>query len=709
MLTLSKRSALATAIVGFTSLSHANTGNQPLELQQVVVSASGFEQKITDAPASITVISQEQLQRKRISSIADALADVEGVDVNDNAGKTGGLRISMRGMDSAYTLILIDGRRQNAAGNVTPNGFGETSTSFMPPVNEIERIEVIRGPMSTLYGSDAMGGVVNIITKKVSQTWHGAVTAESTLQEKREFGDSRKINAYISGPLIADTLGLTLSGNYFERDQSKIKYDLVNGEKVNPSRGRNPVKSDHYTIGSKLVFTPQQGQTLGLEINQSKQTYDNRKGQLGTLGDRGYDREQRYEREQYTLFYTGEFDIGTLESSYMQNNTETFGRTIPAQLNTPGITPGGKRKLREEDGILDIKFLMSLGSHNLTVGGQHYRAELTDGVTLTKFKHTMYSVFVEDEWRFLPDFALTLGVRRDHHNKFGTEYSPRAYLVWNANDNWTLKGGVSKGFKAPNLEELADGINGFGRQGRLPLIGNPDLKPETSRSTEFGVYFNNLENFNANVTLFHNKFKDKIGDIQVDNCHVNNSSNCADIGPGWEAVAPTFYFPVNINNATTKGVELAGKYQLSSDWSLAANYTYTKTRQDNGVNKGYPLTRTPKHMLNGTLNWQATDSFNTWLRAEYRSERYRRTSAGTNFAYNALGDYKAYALFHLGASYQATENLVLNGTIYNLLDKNFVRYQAYKSNAAGTVISYDNRYNNNQERRRLWLSATYSF
>ncbi|GAB4303736.1 MAG: hypothetical protein Kow0083_14710 [Methylophaga sp.] len=127
-----------------------------VDLGEMVVSAAGFEQKLTEAPASITVLSRDELQKKRYSNLAQALEDVEGIDVRQGTGKTGGLNISFRGMPSDYTLILIDGRRQNAAGNVTPNGFNETATSFMPPVSAIERIEVIRGPMSTLYGSDAM-------------------------------------------------------------------------------------------------------------------------------------------------------------------------------------------------------------------------------------------------------------------------------------------------------------------------------------------------------------------------------------------------------------------------------------------------------------------------------------------------------------------------------------------------------------------------
>src|SRR5690606_23607605 len=152
------------------------------QLDDVVVTASGFEQRIEQAPASINVLSRTELEKERHQSLAEALATVEGVDVGASAGKTGGLNISIRGMPSDYTLVLVDGRRQNAAGNITPNGFGETSTSFIPPMSAIDRIEVVRGPVSTLYGSDAMGGVVNIITRKVGTEWAGSFSADATLQ-----------------------------------------------------------------------------------------------------------------------------------------------------------------------------------------------------------------------------------------------------------------------------------------------------------------------------------------------------------------------------------------------------------------------------------------------------------------------------------------------------------------------------------------------
>ncbi len=118
------------------------------QVDDVVVTAAGFEQRITQAPASISLISGEAIREQRAGSLAEILADVPGVDVGAPVGKTGGLTINMRGLGSDYTLILVDGRRQNTAGSVTPNGFGETSTSFLPPVSAIERIEVVRGPVS---------------------------------------------------------------------------------------------------------------------------------------------------------------------------------------------------------------------------------------------------------------------------------------------------------------------------------------------------------------------------------------------------------------------------------------------------------------------------------------------------------------------------------------------------------------------------------
>ena len=199
------------------SFAQAQTAQSPTTLSEVVVTASGFEQDLKQAPASIAVVTREELESKQFRDLAEALNGVEGIDVMGGTGKTGGLDISIRGMPSEYTLILIDGRRQNVAGDVTPNGFGAAHTSFLPPVSAIERIEVIRGPMSTLYGSDAMGGVINIITRKVAKEWSGSVGVQVGIPEASNQGNQRKFDLYFSGPIVQDTLGLTLRGNLYDR------------------------------------------------------------------------------------------------------------------------------------------------------------------------------------------------------------------------------------------------------------------------------------------------------------------------------------------------------------------------------------------------------------------------------------------------------------------------------------------------------------
>lgn len=710
-LTLAIASALAGMSLGNAAL--AKQAAPAATLDTIVVTASGFEQEIKQAPASISVITREQLQTNRANSIAEALSDVEGVDIGDSAGKTGGLNISLRGMPSDYTLVLIDGRRQNVAGNVTPNGFGETSTSFLPPMSAIERIEVIRGPMSTLYGSDAMGGVINIITRKVGRTWTGSATVETTLQQESQFGNTYGGNVYLSGPLRQDVLGLSVRGSVLRRQESDISYENLSSPtgETTPVMGQNPVKYTNRSGGLRFALTPTKDHDILLDIDQQRQTYDNGTGQLGTLdaGTRigGYAPKQHFDREQYALSHTSRLGFGVWESSLMQNNTETTGRTIPS--GTPGKVPGSNRDLNMKQTVFDTKLVSPLsgswGDHLLTVGGQWQKGKMVDGVAAEPFEFKQWALFVEDEWSLTNDFALTLGVRHDHHDTFGGHTSPRAYGVWTASENWTVKGGVSKGYKTPRLDQLANGITGFGRQGALPLIGSPDLKPETSVSTELGVNYDNLAGFTANATVFNNDFRDKIASgTALPNCTWRvqpDRPGCADYG-FWPDVE-SFGQSVNVDKAVTRGLEFGTRIPLSSTWSARANYTFTKSEQKSGANQGDPLTNTPRHMLNASLHWQPNDTWNAWVRAEVRSKRYR----GAGETRDALGDYEGYAQFHLGGQYRVSKQVTLNAAVYNLFNKDFVDYESYR-NATGALV-YANRYTNNLEGRRLWLSANIEF
>ncbi|WP_219134807.1 TonB-dependent receptor domain-containing protein [Janthinobacterium sp. UMAB-60] len=708
---LPRPTTLALAMAALSCLpAYAQTGT-PASMPEVVVSASGFEQDIRQAPASITVLTREELSKERFGNLTQALESVEGIDVGAAGDKTGGMNISIRGMPSDYTLVLIDGRRQNAAGNVTPNGFGGTQTSFMPPLAAIERIEIIRGPMSTLYGSDAMGGVINIITRKVGKQWMGSVSADYTVQEESDFGDVKNGRFYLSGPIATDLLGLSLRGSKQRRDAADIRVPNAAGAEVPASMGANPVRADIANFGARLAFTPNRYHTVILDADAGRQTYDNSNGQLGTKTVQGgYGPEQKYKRDQWTLSHTGRFGFGTLDSSYMVNKTETLGRTIPP--GTPGAVAGSARTLEVESQVFDTKLVMPLGKHMATVGAQWWKAEMTDGVAPKKFEFTQKALFVEDEWQVLEHLALTFGARYDDHSIFGGQTSPRAYAVWNATPSWTVKGGVSKGYKTPRVEQLSPGINGFGGQGTIPLVGSPDLKPETSTTTEIGAYFDNLAGWTASGSLFNNAFKDKIttgtGLVNCDYRPSPNRPGCVSFG-NWPNV-DAFGQSVNVDEAVTRGVELNTRFPLGKTLSASANYTYTESEQKSGSNAGKPLSDTPRHAANARLSWDISRAWNGWLRAEYRSERFRDpgTSASTRAAKAALGDYKGYTMLHLGTSYQLNQRVTLNAAVYNLLNKDFIDYQPYRGSSAPT-LTYANRYVNSLDGRRLWLSATVDF
>jgi len=597
-----KHSYLLLALTGYSGISAADDVEN---LNEIVVTAAGYEQKLVDAPASVTVVSREELQSMPFSSLADALRGIEGIDVGSGQDKNGNISVTMRGLPSQYTLVLIDGRRQSDVGNIGPNNFGNSQFMYMPPLEAIDRIEVVRGPMSTLYGADAIGGVINIITRKNLEDLTGSVTVSSNIQLDDQYGNDNKIDFYLTGPTGIDNLSFAVRGGYFDRENSEPTYSenlpLPDGSTwvdEGSFGDRKIVGAENANAGFSLNYQINGMHELAFDYDLSNQRYDNTRGQTGTLdnpsslwrirGDVvnprvGYARYQKFDREQTVLAHVGRFEQGTLSTNLTLSTSENHGRSLPLtvaerlevqsiwdqavidqgtdspelseeiyQLLESTFLPRPQRPLKIDNLILNSNYESSFDNHYYIVGMQYFNAEMEDGAfgfygdgyqAGTTQKHRQWALFAEDSIDLTQQTTATIGLRYDDHNIFGGQVSPRVYLNHNPDNNWVFKGGISTGYKTPQPEQLFSGIVGFGGQGTIPFVGTPDLQPETSINYEIAAYYDGSEKFSGNVTVFFNDFKDKIiNQDNLPNCElVTSGVDCVDVGEGWAELGLTSF------------------------------------------------------------------------------------------------------------------------------------------------------------------------
>ncbi|EGI40346.1 colicin I receptor [Escherichia coli TA280] len=633
--------------------------------ETMVVTASSVEQNLKDAPASISVITQEDLQRKPVQNLKDVLKEVPGVQLTNEGDNRKG--VSIRGLDSSYTLILVDGKRVNSRNAVFRHNDFDLNWI---PVDSIERIEVVRGPMSSLYGSDALGGVVNIITKKIGQKWSGTVTVDTTIQEHRDRGDTYNGQFFTSGPLIDGVLGMKAYGSLAKRE----KDDPQNS--TTTDTGETPRIEGFSSRDGNVEFawTPNQNHDFTAGYGFDRQDRDS-----DSLD------KNRLERQNYSISHNGRWDYGTSELKYYGEKVENKN-------------PGNSSPITSESNTVDGKYTLPLTAINqfLTVGGEWRHDKLSDAVNLTggtssKTSASQYALFVEDEWRIFEPLALTTGVRMDDHETYGEHWSPRAYLVYNATDTVTVKGGWATAFKAPSLLQLSPDWTSNSCRGACKIVGSPDLKPETSESWELGLYYMGeegwLEGVESSVTVFRNDVKDRISISRTSD--VNAAPGYQNF-VGFETGANGRRIPVfsyyNVNKARIQGVETELKIPFNDEWKLSINYTYNDGRDvSNGENK--PLSDLPFHTANGTLDWKplALEDWSFYVSGHYTGQK-RADSATAKTP-------GGYTIWNTGAAWQVTKDVKLRAGVLNLGDKDLSR----------------DDYSYNEDGRRYFMAVDYRF
>ncbi|CBG40400.1 TonB-dependent receptor domain-containing protein [Helicobacter mustelae] len=704
-----------------------------LNLDRIVTSASGYKQALKETPASVSVVDSEELKNKPVRDLGEAVALVPGVSIEQGIGKIGDYSISIRGMPSNYTLILLDGKRQNTSSAGFPNGFTEVFASFMPPLAALDRIEVIRGPASTLYGSDAIGGIVNIIMKKQLDSWSGSFMLDSVFQENRAFGNLYGASLWMGGPLDSAkrwTLSLRI------RDQYRMKVptaDLkiiptTSGQDTQVTRGNivGLSESNNSNLGFRLAYQADSKNYFYLDYDNALQWYNNSQSLLGTVGNvGGYKKNIFFLRNNVIFSHQGKYENFQTDTSIQYLSTRNDGRVVTVSA-VPKGSPlvGQNRVLLGQDILIDNKNVFYISHANITtLGARYWFSSLMDRVVVKQpfmYYHNV-ALFAENETFLRENLILQLGMRGEYNSSFGFHVSPRGYVVYNilegkkggGGNSLILKGGISTGYKTPTVTDLVSGINGLTAQGTVPTYGNPSLKPETSTNYEVSLSYEN-KIIELGVTGFFIQFSNKIQGASVPNgkqvpvpgggvCVSQNGRNCT-------------YF-VNADTAISYGAETyLGLRPLSigyGDVDFVTSYTYNHTEQTSGKAKGLPLTGIPLHSFNGAMNYNLPFGLAFYLRGELRAKQLR-TDVGRNVNTLALLDeflrknpglskyYKTYFLLHVGGSYRIKKNLKLNFGIYNLLNHNFVDFVL--SNGV-----YYNNYNYIREGRRYYASLSVDF
>ncbi|ATG00177.1 MULTISPECIES: TonB-dependent receptor domain-containing protein [Lelliottia] len=639
--------------------------NAPLNEDQIVVTATGFSQERREAPATISVVNEKELNTRSNQNVTEALREMPGVLVGNGHGSLATGDVQMRGMDSTYTSYMVNGIKQ-ATRESRPYGHHiGTEAAFMPPIAAIERIEVIRGPMSSLYGSDSIGGVVNVITKKAYnlETWTGVLENNYFLQEKSEYGNTNQTNAFLMGPIIPGKLGVSVAADYLDRRDDDSQSD------------ERFVKHEAGNLDATIAMSPTNTQLWDLNVTKGNQekSHNNKQWYWG------------FDRDAASLSQHAWYGDDLLEVknyiSYEKAKTE---------YRVPGMS---SQFIEQRNVEANSANTFSLGDHKLTLGANWTRNELDDtfgiedkeapGVTpVSKITRNGWALFAEDAWMMVPDFTLTTSARLDHDSYFGYHVTPKLYGNWTIDENWALKGGVSAGYKKPDLRENNEGFTSV--YGRYPYseisIGNDDLKPEQSVNTEMGVYWQQ-DALALDATLFYTKFKDKISDKTI--CTQTATQKCQYNGYVAESVFQYF----NVSDAEIYGIELNGDWQVTASLRANANYTYTHSEQKSGDYKGYALSDFPTSMANVSLTWNVLNDLELWTKSSWRSNSPDIGKSSST---------EAYALVDLGARYHLNKNITLMTGINNLFDANPIYTTTYNQSAL-------------LEGRRYNLGARYEF
>lgn len=517
--------AISFALLGM-SLPTAHA--QEVHLPEMFVTAARSEQALDTVNASVEVISAEKIRTFAGRSLAEVLQYATGTLVKDSGSST---TFSLRGQDSDKTLILVDGLRR------TEKYAGANLNNIQ--LEDVERIEIVRGPMSALYGSDALGGVINIITRAPRK---GNQTGVRAMMGQTGDGQRETIVVVGHGNWSDGRIGHRLAFETKRRDPYRLPSTDSRMTDLNRER-RDFVsyRGDLKTAAGRFDW--------GVELARQDDT-----GVGLTRTNTTYTKIENEARDFVQGGYRGRVGVGELSVrlGYGQSDARVNRGTAQDELTLLKQTQ------------FEGQYAFSPTANHFAVIGYAYRQDDADISTNTNpVTRNVNALFLQDIWDLGPDADMTLGLRYDDYNDFGNKLTPRLALAWRPG-RWTLRAGLGKGFKAPSLLNLY--MTSIIR-GRYDLRGNPALQPEESTSGEIAAAYR-LDRGHIEVVAHRSNVTNLIASVPT-----------GARGPGCGATpTPATSCQIqeyrNIGKATIEGVEISGNYRLTDAWLLGGSLEY---------------------------------------------------------------------------------------------------------------------------------------
>ncbi|UFK94474.1 TonB-dependent vitamin B12 receptor BtuB [Providencia rettgeri] len=605
----------AAALAVLCSIPSLASGNS--QSDQLVVSANRFEQPISSILAPVTVVTREDIDHWQSNTVVDVLRRLPGVDIAQSGGMGQQSSLFIRGTESRHVLVLIDGVRLNQA------GISGSSDMSQIPISLVQRIEYIRGARSAVYGSDAVGGVVNIITRRDNDgtTLNAGIGSHSY----QNYNGSTQQK-------IAENTTVTAAGAYTHTKG----FDLA-------PKDVSPRQYDKDGFLSKSLW-------LGIEHQFSSEIlayaraygYDNRTNyDVSEYAGLSVDTRKLYSRTYETglKYHQGKYS-SSLMGSYGYSKDYNFDPRKGQYSESANLDESKQYNIQWGNSYL-------LDKGNISAGVDYQRQSIEpSSYAMISEKQTLNNtgIYLTGQYAIIDSVTAEAAIRSDHHSEFNWHTTWQSGLSWEFHEGYKLIGSYATAYKAPNLTQLyAYSSSAYGT-----TLGNPNLKPEESKQWEIGVEGTTGPLF-WQVNAYHN---------DIDNLIAYKSGY------------PTSTYE-NIGEAEIKGVEWVGEFETGIlHHQVTYQYVDPRNKKTDKV-----LERRAKQQVKYQLDW-AIDKVDMGLTYQYIGSRYdndysqfpsRRVKQG------------GVSLWDLTAAYPITSHLTIRGKIANMFDKDYETAYGYRT------------------------------